>query len=549
MIATESNLLTNAAWNVFAKDVKLRREPRVLTQRQLLEEVGLPKPWPDFINRMLEIGDELGLMVHCFPETAYTNQWNGACSAWSFDTNDFMGEGGSFAHSGVRMFSRIMFLKGLAAYKVAHETAHRLIYEIGMRGLLRRISETDPAGDEAGRLHIFGEMFAEFVSLQEMGLEMMEYWQAHWEPYAYCPVGLVVNPGRASVKAGLTSAQQRATHMLFAYFSDTEDPRPLTLEQIRARPEALANWTVQRGYAKKSWGAARLWQRLYWRQPALREFVSTFVPNRPAVVWLKGGESVEIASLDELSKQFHKFLPSWEQPPEALRPQYQTRRFLQQKAMGTAQLVRLLESDGLRRISAAKQQELKRAGRDALSQLADGYYHLEGAGTIATREAAEIRDAADLAFKTMLRKLESMSPRGVCFTHPAVQGLDMSERIGFDLRPLDSTPWPSELEAQRRVVGTAARVLGELAQDLREVANFTGGETFAISAHAACSQLAIRAQLAQANGDAAACRSVFSDAQSWYKSAKGENDIVLYYQWSWALERPYIEPVVGFRIR
>jgi hypothetical protein len=154
----------------------------------------------------------------------------------------------------------------------------------------------------------------------------------------------------------------------------------------------------------------------------------------------------------------------------------------------------------------------------------------------------------------LVASLESAT-NGPCvfFNHPALLGKDMSEHEGrpggFDPRILAATDWPDDDDARARRVSQVHAALARLHADLADVLRLAGASAAQRKMLGACGALLSETRLGYARTDSGACRDLLERVADWYGTATASRFLASGYRWDWALTRPYIDPLVGFRIR
>jgi hypothetical protein len=540
------------AWEKFVRSFMLPGRAN-LTAKSFLQKMGLPAPWPGIVDKVVAISDELDIVTACYPATPITHQWNGTFGAWPYNTAwftpDFLPHGSSFDAS--RLISGLMERRATALYKVVHETAHVMLYEIALRGLFRESIAVN-AEKLNPSLHLFGEMFAEYVSHYELGVDSYEYWQKHWKPISESSEGQSANVGRAAYEAGLRDPKARAILIYAAYYNPDENPMFITSKKCVSSVELTSVWMTQRSYAKKSLAVVKNWWANYWSDPSIKEFISDFIPSGPAPVWLTGLKApLEIRTLDDLGPRVHDLFYRWAAPPKKFASHLRARRKVQRSALAVCQLYRLTEYNDLR-VSDEVRRNIRSLIDQAREDLARNYRYLEanGMGGRSELDYRRAYKAAEEVVGNLSRSLQSATKsRGVTTIHPGVHGKDMSDGFHwFNISKLKELSWPPEESDQVRVLTEMEKILNRLSEDMGSILQAEISDKSTVGTIISAAGFARESYLIRSSGLLPSGENLVARVRGWAEKALSNGEFQLGYRWSWIEEMPYIDPLIGYRV-
>jgi hypothetical protein len=502
---------------------------------ELLEATRLPRPWPELVERMVAISDELECQVQVERYRPAARQWNPLSGRWPYDTGDLFDARGRLALYAIRAVPGAMRLRAEAMYRVVHETAHMMVVELGWRGLFR----SEPTLVHA---HVYGELFAELVSHYELGVSARDYWGGYWRP---CVEGIAqaVNAGHAAVEAGLASVRDRAQLIASAYYEQI--PSKLEPERLRADAQLLAAWTMQRQYAAKSWRACRLWQAQYWGHPAIQAFIADFVPEGPAEVWIAGREEpLRIATVLQALERTPVLLAGWRPPPAEIAAGLGARRAVQRAALAVCQLLRLVEYPDLH-AGEATRGRLRAAVLGARGEL------------LALYRSIRVGDPPPRGVRRRARRVtEELSARmaaiagapALRYLHPACHGASMHDPQ-IDLRPLSRLRWHRTPARRKRTLTGVKVALDQLVVDLRGAVERGAGEATRRRLHEAA-QLVLETRLLDGAGpDDPRGPDLIARLGRWYDGARADGSLALSYPVEWLHRYPFVDPLVGYFVQ
>ncbi len=509
----------------------------VISARDLLEAVKLPRPWPELVERMARISDELDCRVQVEPFKTKTRQWNPVSGRWPFDTTDLFDASGRLSVFAIRAVPTAMRTRAEVMYRVVHETAHMMIVELGLRGLFHREPDLVHA-------NVFGELFAEYVSHYELGVAAHGYWSERWRPAAEA-IGQAVNAGQAAVHAGLTTPKERAQLAASAYYEKIQ-PR-IAPERLRADVELLAAWTMQRQYAAKSWRACKMWEEQYWGHPAIRQYLHDFVPDTPAEVWLQGrAEPLRLESVRQALECTPILLGHWTAPPPELGHGLSARRAVQRAALAVCQLLRVVDFPDLQ-ASGGVRAELREAILGARGELEDLFHAIPRSSTEEQRD--HVRAEAGRVQARLTRKLKRITRgAGLRYLHPACHGLSMHDPQ-IDLRPLGTLRWPRRRAHREQLLSGLRLALDRIVVDL--TAEKVQGTTTRATERRMREvwQLKLESRMVGPSTPDADGRAFIERVNGWYTSCLAERSLVLTYPIEWNERYPFVDPLVGYFIQ
>lgn len=513
------------------------------------EGEGLPSPLRALLARADDLGHDPLVISGADPLLA---QWSPYAGAWPLYVEGAFGARLLDDH---RWVQRAHEAGARALYDALHEATHGAWAAVGLMGVIGGVSL-----EGLDRFHALSEAAAVLVGDLE-GPERLAgsgLWGRHWPASASRSHAVGFSPPAALAAAGLSDPDERA-RWLFEVYADHRRDLPTLPEDPGLRAEALAFLVEEGSYAEKVASAVGpAWSRAYWARPELMAFRADFVPPTPVQL---PHLREPLLTPDDCARAWRALtLEPWDLPPLALN-HLRARLSLQRRALKVCELESALSSyrvvpvgaegmggieEGLRLLSASREALLSELHASLLSP--EGARSDEGLSETLARHEAEARALAE--------GLCGLLGEVITFEHPHLDRLPfrelatpLTERAGALDAPRDALTLGAALTLARDEARlycqhldaapaqdkakAKAEVEAEGEQGLYDLA-----ERVYLEAHMLLGALELSPTPARR-----------AEAEGWLSGLERSRQLWLPYPTRWLYERPFVEPLVGFRFR